>query len=133
MVKMKGSDNIFKDLGLSNPKERLAKAKVASMICDIIENRRLTMREAGNILGITRTEMSDITDGRLGDFSMERMFSFLHALDQDIDITVHPKKQNEARLSLSYAGPRPCAEVSGSLLAVINIKKQGGQNAVSCN
>lgn len=79
----KGSDNIFKDMGLNNPEERLAKAKAASMIYDIIENRRLTRKEAGHILGITRTEMADIMDGRLDTFSMDRMFSFLHALDQD--------------------------------------------------
>lgn len=99
----KGSDNIFRDLGLSNPGERLAKAKAASMIYDIIGNRKLTLKEAGHVLGITRTEMSDIMDGRLDTFSMERMFSFLHALDQDIDIIVHPKRQSEAHLSLSYA------------------------------
>ena len=31
----KGSGNIFKDLGLPNPEERLTKAKIASMIYDL--------------------------------------------------------------------------------------------------
>ena len=100
----KGSENIFRDLDMNNPEERLAKAKIASMIYDIIEDRRLTGKEASYILGVTRTEISDIINGRLGEFSMERMFSFLRALDQDVDITVHPKEQNEARLNLSYTG-----------------------------
>jgi len=100
----KGSDNIFKDLGLKNPEERLAKAKTASVIYDIIEDRNLTRKEAGHILGITLTEISDIINGRLDNFSIGQMFSFLCALDQDIDIIVRPKKQNKAHLSLSYAG-----------------------------
>jgi len=34
---------------------------------------------------------------------MERLFAFLQALDQDIEIIVHPKKQQEAHFNLSYA------------------------------
>ncbi|MBW2164419.1 MAG: XRE family transcriptional regulator [Deltaproteobacteria bacterium] len=89
----KGSGNIFKDLGLANPEERLTKAKIASMIYDIIEQRELTQKEAGAILGVSQPKISALRNGRLDGFSMERLFSFLRALDQDVDIIVHPKKQ----------------------------------------
>jgi predicted XRE-type DNA-binding protein len=99
----KGSVNIFKDLGLPNPEERLTKAKIASMIYDIIEQRELTQKEAGTILGVSQPKISALRNGRLDGFSMERLFSFLRALDQDVDIIVHPKKQSEAHLTLAYA------------------------------
>ncbi|MDL1979290.1 MAG: helix-turn-helix domain-containing protein [Deltaproteobacteria bacterium] len=99
----KGSGNVFKDLGLDNPEDRLAKAKIASMLYDIIEERKLTQKEAGAILKVSQPKISALRNGKLDGFSMERLFSFLCALDQDIDIIIHPKKQSEANLNLSYA------------------------------
>lgn len=98
-----GSGNVFKDLGLNKPEERLAKAKIASLIYNIIEERKLTQKEAGAILGINQPKVSALRNGRLDGFSMERLFAFLQALDQDIEIIVHPKKQQEAHFNLSYA------------------------------
>ncbi len=100
----KGSGNIFNDMGLNNPEEYLAKAKIASMIYDIIEERGLTQKEAGLILGINQPKVSALSNGKLDGFSMERLFLFLRTLDQDVDIIIHPKKHNEARLNLAYDG-----------------------------
>ena len=99
----KGSGNVFKDLGLDNPEERLAKAKIASMLYDIIEERKLTQKEAGAILKVSQLKISALQNGKLDSFSIERLFSFLCALDQDIDIIIRPKKQRKANLNLSYA------------------------------
>lgn len=99
----KGSINVFQDLGLNNPEERLAKAKIASMIYDIIEGLNLTQKKAGLILGINQPKISALRNGKLDGFSLERLFLFLRALDQDVDIVIHPKKQNKARLNLAYA------------------------------
>lgn len=93
-------------MGLDKPKERLAKAKIASLIYNIIEERKLTQKEAGIILGINQPKVSALRNGRLGrlgGFSIERLFAFLQALDQDIEIIVHPKKQEEPHFDLSYA------------------------------
>jgi predicted XRE-type DNA-binding protein len=37
-----GSGNVFADLGLSNPEERLAKAQLVHRIAEIIKERQLT-------------------------------------------------------------------------------------------
>ncbi len=99
----KGSGNVFKDLGLPNPEERLSKAKITSMICDIIEKQEISSEKAGTILGMSEAQMSDLIDGRLEAFSLERLFALLHALDQDVDIIIHPKKRDVAQLTLAYA------------------------------
>ncbi len=99
----KGSDNVFKGLGLRNPEDRLVKAKIASMVYDIIDERKLTQKEAGVVLKVSQPKISALRNGKLDGFSIERLFSFLRALDQDVDIVVHPKKQSEAILNLSYA------------------------------
>ncbi len=90
-------------MGLANPEERLTKAKIASMVNDIIKKRVLTQEEAGIILGVSQLKISDLSNGRLDDFSLEQLFAFLRALDQDVDIIVDPKKQSEAHLTLAYA------------------------------
>lgn len=100
---VKSSGNIFKDMGLPNPDENLAKARIASMIYDIIESRDLTQKKAGDILGVSPPKISALRNGRLEGFSIERLFAFLRALDQDVEIVVRPKRDHEAKLSLSYA------------------------------
>ena len=42
----RGSGNVFADLGMSNPEERLAKAQLASLIDDVIRERALTQQDA---------------------------------------------------------------------------------------
>jgi hypothetical protein len=47
-----GSGNIFADIGLPKPEERLAKADLAIRIGEAIRGRRLTQSRAAHILGI---------------------------------------------------------------------------------
>ena len=99
-----GSGNVFEDLGFDNPDEELAKAKLSSAIYDIIEDRKLTWEEIEIILGINQSSISLLLNGRLADFSIERLFSFLLALDQDIDIVIHPKpKSRSGGINVTYA------------------------------
>jgi len=99
------SGNVFKDLGLENPEERLAKARLASIIYDIVEERGLTQVEVAKILGISQQKVSALRNGRLSGFSMERLFSFLRKLDRNIEIVVRerPKDGREAEISISAA------------------------------
>jgi predicted XRE-type DNA-binding protein len=88
---VEGSGNIYADLGVRNPEETLAKANLVHRIVDIIQERRLTQVQAGKILGVDQPKVSALMRGRLTDFSMERLFRFLRALGQDVQITVAPK------------------------------------------
>ena len=87
------SGNVFEDLGFANAKEKLAKVKLASVINKIIEDKGLTQQQACKILGINQPKVSALKNGRLKGFSIERLFSFLEALDQQIEITIRPKSQ----------------------------------------
>ena len=46
------SGNVFADLNLPNPEERLVKATIALSIGELIEKRGLTQEEAGTLLGL---------------------------------------------------------------------------------
>ena len=83
-----GSGNVFKDLGLRNAEELLAKAQLATQIVQILRERKLTQTAAARIMGIDQSKISRICRGRLDDFSIERLMRFLNALGHDLRITV---------------------------------------------
>ena len=83
-----GTDNIFADIGLSNPEERLAKAELAWRITETIRARRLTQVRAARILKIDQPKISRLLRGQLSGFSTERLMHFLTLLGSDIEIVV---------------------------------------------
>jgi len=102
---IEGSGNVFKDLRCSNPEEKQAKAELISIINKIIKNRNLTQKNAANILGIDQPKISALKHGQLSGFSIERLFFFLRALDQCIDITIQrePKDASNNMIHVAYA------------------------------
>jgi predicted XRE-type DNA-binding protein len=85
-----GSGNVFADIGLSNPEERLAKADLAIRIGEAIRARRLTQTRAAHILRIDQPKISRLLRGQLSGFSTERLIHFLTLLGRDVEITVKP-------------------------------------------
>jgi predicted XRE-type DNA-binding protein len=90
----KSSGNVFRDVGLPRPEEELLKAQLTLQIYRIIKGRGLTQTEAGKILGIRQPHVSELMRNRSGAFSAERLFDFLNALGQDVEITVRPTRKN---------------------------------------
>lgn len=86
---IESSGNVYADLGFAEPELELAKAKLARAIVQTIENRGLTQTEAGALTGLDQPKISAIKRGRLGGFSIDRLFRVLNALGQDVDISVH--------------------------------------------
>lgn len=98
-----GSGNVFTDMGFASAQEKLAKVKLASVINRIIHDRGLTQKKAGKILGINQPEVTALKNGRLKGFSIERLFSFLEALDQHVEITIRPKSEVKTEQSINVA------------------------------
>lgn len=87
-----GSGNIYEDLGFADSEERLAKAKLAMRIEEIIDKRKLKQIEAAEILEINQPKVSALMNGRLTGFSIERLIHFLNLLNQDVEILVKTKR-----------------------------------------
>ncbi len=87
------SGNIFADLGFTNAEEKLAKVKLASLIYDLIDERQLADEEVARILTIDVSQVTDLKNGRLSGFSLEKLLGFLVALGQNIEIMVSPKPE----------------------------------------
>jgi predicted XRE-type DNA-binding protein len=87
-------DNIFAVIGRPNADELLAKAELARAVERVLRERKLTQAQAARILGVTQPDVSDLYRGRLSGYSMERLYRFLKALDQDVQIVVQPKPRS---------------------------------------
>src|SRR6266536_1027717 len=92
----RSSGNVFEDLGLPESAERLVKSEIAARISSIIERRGLTQVQAAKLLAIDQADVSDLVRGKLAGFSTDRLFRFLNALGQDVDI-VMPRRLHASR------------------------------------
>ena len=75
-----GTENIFEDLGFygEEAKEELLKAQLGLEIFHILENRKLTQKEAGKILGIKQPEISRLKHGK---FSSKNLRTIIYNYD----------------------------------------------------
>jgi len=95
------SGNVFADLGFPNPEEALAKARLAQHIAEIIEKRRLPQVQAAALLGIDQPKVSRLLRGHLREFSTDRLFRFLNALGQDVEIVIKNKSRSRRQATVS--------------------------------
>ena len=54
------SGNVFADLSMPNPEERLVKATIALGIGELMEKRGLTQEEAGAVLGLPQPSVLNL-------------------------------------------------------------------------
>ena len=95
-----GSGNVFADLGFSNPDLALAKAELVQRIREIIENRKLTQVKAAKLLRLDQPKVSALVRGRVEGYSIDRLFRFLTALGQRVEITVRPNADSTQALAV---------------------------------
>jgi predicted XRE-type DNA-binding protein len=94
-----GSGNVFADLGLANPAERLAKAELAHEIGVLIKSAKLTQSQAAQKLGVDQSKVSALIRGQLKDFSTDRLLRFINLLGRDVDIVIR-SPENRRRTAI---------------------------------
>jgi predicted XRE-type DNA-binding protein len=108
------SGNVFADLGLPEPEEELTKAQLASHIREILQRRRLTQAAAAALMGIDQPKVSALLNGRLANFSSERLMRLLTALGHDVEIAIsaepRPHARGRIRVSSATTYPEPYPE-----------------------
>ena len=95
------SGNVFADLGYPDAEEMLAKSRLAQRIAELIEKQNLTQVQAASILGIDQPKISKLMRGQLREFSTDRLFRFLNAMNQDVEIVIREKPQERKQATLS--------------------------------
>jgi predicted XRE-type DNA-binding protein len=84
------TENIFADLGLDQPEEILAKAKLLHEVGSLIKASKRSQREVAEKLGISQPKVSLLVSGQLSAFSTDTLLHYLSILGCDVQI--HVKK-----------------------------------------
>ena len=84
------SGNVFADLGFSNSKQELLKAKLTVEIYKLLKKRGITQTEAAKLLGTTQAQVSALMRCKPVSVSVGRLMEFLNVLGQDVQVTVKP-------------------------------------------
>lgn len=88
--------NVFEDLGLENSSELLSKARLASSILKVIEERGLTQQQAADLLGTDQSYISKLKKGsELKRFTYDRLITWLRKLDHSLTLTIESKSNIE--------------------------------------
>jgi predicted XRE-type DNA-binding protein len=101
---VRGSTNVFADLGFADAEERQTKLRLALALNSILNERRLNQADAAARLGINQPKVSALRNYKLEGFSVERLMTLLTALDRDIEIIIRKKRsRGAARISVTAA------------------------------
>jgi predicted XRE-type DNA-binding protein len=84
----RGSDNVFRDLGLPEAETKLIKADLAAEILRILDERGLSVREAATLVGVNYADISRIRNADLRRFTIDRLVTVLHRLDKRVELRV---------------------------------------------
>lgn len=93
MELVRGSGNVFRDLGLPNPDLEQLRAILAAEIIKILDRRNLTVREAEALTGTAAADFSRIRHANLGRFTVDRLMTILGRLDHRVDVKVKVRSE----------------------------------------
>ncbi len=98
---VRGSGNVFADLGYADAEERQTKLRLAHALNTVIAERNLTQGAAAKQLDLNQPKVSALCNYKLDGFSVERLMTLLTALDRDVEIVIRKKPRSRAAARIS--------------------------------
>ena len=95
---VRGTGNVFADLGLAHSDVEQAKALLAAEIIQVLDKEGLSVRAAEERTGVAYTDFSRIRNADLDRFTIDRLMKILNRLDRRVDVrlSVRPRKLEPA-------------------------------------
>jgi predicted XRE-type DNA-binding protein len=93
---VRGTGNVFRDLGSKNPDADQFKANLATEIIKALDRERLTVRQANARTGIAAADFSRIRNADLGRFTVDRLIAILNRLGSRIEVKVRVRRERAA-------------------------------------
>lgn len=88
MEVVRGSGNVFRDLGHASPDVAQLKAILAAEILKKLDREKLTVRAAHALTGIAAADFSRIRNAELGRFTVDRLVSIINRLGPRVEVKV---------------------------------------------
>ncbi len=93
---LRGSGNVFRDLGHENADAEQFKAILAAEIIKALDRDRLTVRAAHARTGIAAADFSRIRNANLDRFTVDRLISIINRLGSRVEIKVRVRRAEAA-------------------------------------
>jgi predicted XRE-type DNA-binding protein len=89
---VRGTGNVFRDLGRENADVEQFKAILAAEIIRALDRESLTVRAAQRRTGIAAADFSRIRNADLGRFTVDRLMSIINRLGSRIEVKVRVRR-----------------------------------------
>ncbi|MBV8184384.1 MAG: XRE family transcriptional regulator [Hyphomicrobiales bacterium] len=113
---VRGSGNVYRDLGRPNAGLEQARAMIAAKIIRTLDERKLSTRDAERLTGVSHSEFSRIRNAQLRRFTLDRMIAILGKIDEDIEINVgfHSRRRQREHSAPHIRGGREAIATKGA-------------------
>jgi predicted XRE-type DNA-binding protein len=88
---IRGSDNVYRDLGRDNADVKQFKALLAGEIIKTLDRKGLTVRAAHARTGIAAADFSRIRNADLARFTLDRLVGIINRLGARVEVKVRVK------------------------------------------
>ena len=89
---LRGSGNVFRDLGHENADAEQFKAILAAEIIKALDRDRLTVRAAHARTGIAAADFSRIRNANLDRFTVDRLIAIINRLGSRVEVKVRVRR-----------------------------------------
>src|SRR6202140_3429584 len=93
---VRGSGNVFRDLGHKNADAEQFKALLAAEIIKALNREHLTVRAAHTRTGIAAADFSRIRNANLDRFTVDRLMSIINRLGSRVEVKVRVRPADSA-------------------------------------
>ena len=93
---VRGSGNVFRDLGHKNADLEQFKALLAAEIIKALDRDGLSVRAAHDRTGIAAADFSRIRNADLRRFTVDRLMSIINRLGSRVEVRVHVRRAEPA-------------------------------------
>jgi phage-related protein/predicted XRE-type DNA-binding protein len=94
---VRGSGNVFRDLGHKNADAEQFKAILAAEIIKALDREDLSVRAAHGRTGIAAADFSRIRNADLGRFTVDRLMSIINRLGSRVEVKVRVRRAETAK------------------------------------
>ena len=94
---VRGSDNVFRDLGHQSADVGQFKAILAAEIIKVLDRDELSVRAAHSLTGVAAADYSRIRNADLGRFTVDRLMSIINRLGSRVDVKIKVRRGESLR------------------------------------
>jgi predicted XRE-type DNA-binding protein len=101
LLVVRGSGNVYRDLGVENADAKQLKALLAAEIIKVLDRDGLSVRAAHSLTGIAAADFSRIRNADLARFTVDRLMSIVNKLGSHVEVKIRVRRAESAAQAAS--------------------------------